>query len=89
MDEVIFEEFKGTGNMELVLDRKIADRRIFPAIDINRAGPARRSCSSTEARLNKIWVLRKFLSDQTPIEAMEFLIDKMGKTKDQQAVPGG
>jgi transcription termination factor Rho len=82
MDEVIFEEFKGTGNMELVLDRKIADRRIYPAIDMFKSGTRKEDLLIEPKDLNKIWVLRKYLADYSPIEAMEFLIDKLGKTKD-------
>ncbi|MFO7652815.1 MAG: transcription termination factor Rho [Candidatus Krumholzibacteriia bacterium] len=82
MDEVIFEEFKGTGNMELVLDRKIADRRIYPAIDIFKSGTRKEDLLLDKKDLSKIWILRKYLSDYSPIEAMEFLIDKLGKTKD-------
>lgn len=81
MDEVIFEEFKGTGNMELVLDRRISDRRIFPAIDINRSGTRKEELLIPEDVLPKIWVLRKFLAEMNPVEAMEFLIDRMKKTK--------
>jgi transcription termination factor Rho len=81
MDEVIFEEFKGTGNMELVLDRRLADRRIFPAIDINRSGTRREEILLPEDILNKVWVLRKFLAEMNPIEAMEFLMDRIKKTK--------
>jgi len=81
MDEVIFEEFKGTGNMELVLERKIADRRIFPAIDINRSGTRKEELLLEEEILNKVWILRKFLNEQTPVEAIEFLITQMSKTK--------
>ncbi|HEX9898291.1 MAG TPA: transcription termination factor Rho, partial [Candidatus Methylomirabilis sp.] len=81
MDEVIFEEFKGTGNMELILDRKIADRRIFPAIDINRSGTRKEELLLDDEILNKVWILRKFLNDQTPVEAIEFLITQMSKTK--------
>jgi transcription termination factor Rho len=81
MDDVIFEEFKGTGNMEIILDRKIADRRIFPAIDINRSGTRREELLMDALTLNKIWILRKFLNDQSPQEAIEFLINQMGKTK--------
>ncbi len=84
MDEVIFEEFKGTGNMELVLDRKIADRRIYPAIDIFKSGTRKEDLLLDPKDLNKIWVLRKYLSDYSPIEAMEFLLDKLGKTKDNK-----
>ena len=81
MDDVIFEEFKGTGNMEIILDRKIADRRIFPSIDINRSGTRREELLMDALTLNKIWILRKFLNDQSPQEAIEFLINQMGKTK--------
>jgi transcription termination factor Rho len=81
MDEVIFEEFKGTGNMELVLDRRLADRRIFPAIDINRSGTRREELLLSEAELNRIWILRKFLNEMNAIEAMEFLVQKMSATK--------
>jgi transcription termination factor Rho len=81
MDEVIFEEFKGTGNMELVLDRRLADRRIFPAIDINRSGTRREELLLSEAELNRIWILRKFLNEMNAVEAMEFLVGKMGTTK--------
>ena len=85
MDEVIFEEFKGTGNMELVLDRKIADRRVFPAIDINRSGTRKEELLLDQAVLNKVWILRKFLNEQTPIEAIEFLVNQMSKTKNNKA----
>ena len=81
MDEVIFEEFKGTGNMELVLDRKLSDRRIFPAIDINRSGTRREELLMTPDELSRIWLLRKVLSELQPIEAMQFLIDRMKGTK--------
>ena len=81
MDEVIFEEFKGTGNMELVLDRRISDKRIFPAIDLNRSGTRREELLIPEADLRKTWILRKFLSEMNPVEAMEFLIEKMSRTK--------
>lgn len=81
MDEVIFEEFKGTGNMELVLDRKLSDRRIFPAIDINRSGTRREELLMTPDELSRIWLLRKVLSELQPVEAMQFLIDRMKGTK--------
>ena len=81
MDEVIFEEFKGTGNMELVLDRKIAEKRIYPAVDIFKSGTRKEDLLLDRKDLNKIWVLRKYLSDYSPVEAMEFLIDKLSKTK--------
>jgi transcription termination factor Rho len=84
MDEVIFEEFKGTGNMELVLERKIADRRIFPAIDINRSGTRKEELLLEPDILNKVWILRKFLNEQSPVEAIEFLVAQMSKTKDNK-----
>ncbi len=77
MDEVIFEEFKGTGNMELVLDRKIADRRIYPAIDVNRSGTRREEMLMDREELQRIWIVRKVLSEMSSVEAMEFLIDRM------------
>lgn len=80
MDEVIFEEFKGTGNMELVLDRRLSDRRIFPAMDINRSSTRKEELLQDEETLNKIWILRKFLAEMSPIEAMEFLQDRIKKT---------
>jgi transcription termination factor Rho len=88
MDEVIFEEFKGTGNMELVLDRKIADRRVYPAVDIFKSGTRKEDLLLDPKDLAKIWVLRKYLSDYNPTEAMEFLIDKLSKTKDNQQFLG-
>ncbi|MFN3306258.1 MAG: transcription termination factor Rho [Candidatus Kapaibacteriota bacterium] len=81
MDEVIFEEFKGTGNMELVLDRKIADRRIFPAIDVNRSGTRKEELLLSQEELNRVWILRKVLSEMQPVEAMEFLLSRMKGTK--------
>lgn len=81
MDEVIFEEFKGTGNMELILDRKIADRRVYPAIDLMRSGTRKEELLLTEEELNRMWILRKFLATMTPIEMMEFLIEKISGTK--------
>jgi transcription termination factor Rho len=84
MDEVIFEEFKGTGNMELVLDRRLANRRIFPAIDLNRSSTRKEELLLDEDTLNKVWILRKFLSDMNPVEAMEFLVDRMAKTKNNE-----
>jgi len=82
MDEVIFEEFKGTGNMELVLDRKIAEKRVYPAVGIFKYGTRKEDLLIDPKDLNKIWILRKYLGDYSPQEAMEFLIDKLGKTKD-------
>jgi transcription termination factor Rho len=81
MDEVIFEEFKGTGNMEIYLDRKLSDRRIFPAIDINRSGTRKEELLLDKKDLNRIWVLRKVLQPLSPIDAMEFLLEKMSETK--------
>jgi transcription termination factor Rho len=81
MDEVIFEEFKGTGNMELVLDRHIADKRIFPAIDLNRSGTRREDLLLDETELNRVYLLRNFLGDMPPAEALEFLLNRMKKTK--------
>ena len=84
MDEVIFEEFKGTGNMELVLDRRLANRRIFPAIDLNRSSTRKEELLLDEDTLNKVWILRKFLADMNPVEGMEFLVDRMAKTKNNE-----
>jgi len=81
MDEVIFEEFKGTGNMEIVLDRKLADRRIFPAMDITKSGTRKEDLLLPADELNKVWILRKLLSSMNPVDAMEFLQDKMKGTK--------
>ncbi len=81
MDEVIFEEFKGTGNMELVLDRQLADRRIFPAINVIKSGTRREELLIPEAKLQRIWILRKLLADMEPVEAMQFLLDKMRGTR--------
>lgn len=84
MDEVIFEEFKGTGNMELVLDRKLAERRIFPAIDVNRSGTRKEELLIDGGDLNRIWILRKVLSEYSSIEAMEFLLDRLRGTKNNR-----
>jgi transcription termination factor Rho len=81
MDELIFEEFKGTGNMELVLDRRLSDRRIFPAIDINRSGTRKEELLFTPEEIKRIWMLRKVLNEMDPVEAMEMLIQKMKKTR--------
>ncbi len=81
MDEVIFEEFKGTGNMEMVLDRRLSDRRIFPAMDINRSSTRKEELLLDSETLNKIWILRKFLAEMNPTEAMEFLVDRLRKSK--------
>jgi len=84
MDEVIFEEFKGTGNMELVLDRRLTDRRIFPSIDILKSGTRKEELLLSQETINRMWILRKFLSEQTPVGAMEFLLEKMRQTKTNQ-----
>lgn len=81
MDEVIFEEFKGTGNMELVLNRYLADRRVYPAIDVNRSGTRREEKLMTSEELNRVWILRKVLSEMQSIDAMQFLLDKMKGTR--------
>ena len=81
MDEVIFEEFKGTGNMEVHLDRKLADRRVFPAIDIQKSGTRKEELLLQKEDLNRVYVLRKVLTPLSPVEAMELLLSKMGKTK--------
>jgi len=84
MDEVIFEEFKGTGNMELHLDRKLADRRIYPSIDINRSGTRKEELLLDTETINRVWILRKLLAPLNPIDSMEFLLDKMRGTKTNQ-----
>ncbi len=81
MDEVIFEEFKGTGNMELILDRKMADKRIFPAIDIKRSGTRKEDLLLKDDVLNRVWILRKLLSAMNPADGMEFLLDKLRAQK--------
>ena len=85
MDEVIFEEFKGTGNMELHLDRRIADRRVFPAFDLIRSGTRKEELLIPKTNLNKIWILRRLLQEMNPVEAMEFIVDKIRKTETNQA----
>jgi transcription termination factor Rho len=84
MDEVIFEEFKGTGNMELVLDRRLSDRRTFPSIDLNKSGTRKEELLLSELELNRVWILRKFLSELTSVEAMEFLLERMRGTKSNE-----
>jgi transcription termination factor Rho len=81
MDDVIFEEFKGTGNMEIGLDRKLVDKRVFPAIDINRSGTRKEELLVPKDELNRIWILRKVLNPLSTVEAMELLLDKMAKNK--------
>ncbi len=85
MDEVIFEEFKGTGNSEMHLDRKLSERRIFPALDVNKAGTRREELLLEEEELQKLWVLRKFLSSMSSSEVIELLVDKMKATKNNKA----
>ena len=84
MDEVIFEEFKGTGNMEVNLDRKLSDRRIFPALDINRSGTRKEELLIEQEDLNRIWILRKVLAPLAPVDSMEFLINKIIGTKNNK-----
>ena len=81
MDDIIFEEFKGTGNMEIHLDRKLTDKRVFPSIDVQKSGTRKEELLIPKEDLNRIWVLRKVLNPLSPVEAMELLIDKMSKTK--------
>jgi transcription termination factor Rho len=81
MDDVIFEEFKGTGNMEIHLDRKLVDKRVFPAIDINRSGTRKEELLMPREELNRVWILRKVLNPLSPVESMELLLDKLGKTR--------
>ncbi|MDJ0723412.1 MAG: transcription termination factor Rho [Desulfobacterales bacterium] len=82
MDEVIFEEFKGTGNMELVLDRRLADKRVFPAIDIKKSGTRKEELLMQADVLNRVWILRKLLASLNPVDSMEFLLEKIGGTVD-------
>jgi len=84
MDEVIFEEFKGTGNMELHLDRRIADRRVFPAFDLIRSGTRKEELLIPKANLNRVWILRRLLQEMNPVDAMEFIIGKIKKTETNQ-----
>ena len=84
MDEVIFEEFKGTGNMEIHLDRKLTERRVFPSVDINRSGTRKEELLVDEADLHRIWILRKLLAPLTPVDSMDFLLDKIKGTKDNK-----
>jgi transcription termination factor Rho len=81
MDDVIFEEFKGTGNMEIHLDRKLTDKRVFPSIDMQKSGTRKEELLLAREDLNRVWVLRKVLNPLSAVEAMELLLDKMGKTK--------
>ncbi|UCH45624.1 MAG: transcription termination factor Rho, partial [Nitrospiraceae bacterium] len=84
MDDVIFEEFKGTGNMELHLDRKLIDKRIFPSININSSGTRKEELLVDKSMLQRMWILRKVLHSLSPVESMEFLLDKMKGTKSNQ-----
>jgi len=84
MDEVIFEEFKGTGNMELVLDRRLSDRRIFPSLEINKSGTRKEELLLSKEELSRVWVLRKLLNEMNIIEGMEFLLEKTRETKDNK-----
>ncbi|MDX9820784.1 MAG: transcription termination factor Rho [Syntrophales bacterium] len=84
MDEVIFEEFKGTGNMELHLDRRIADRRVFPAFDLVRSGTRKEEMLIPKQHLNRVWILRRLLQEMNPVDAMEFIIDKIRKSETNQ-----
>ena len=84
MDEVIFEEFKGTGNMEIQLDRRLSDKRMFPAIDINKSGTRKEELLLDVDTLNRVWILRKLLSSLNPIDSLEFMLEKMSGTKDNK-----
>ena len=84
MDEVIFEEFKGTGNSEIILDRKLSDKRVFPAIDILKSGTRKEELLVPEAELNRVWILRKVLSALSPVEAMELLLERLANTKNNK-----
>ncbi len=84
MDEVIFEEFKGTGNMELQLDRKLSNKRIFPAVDVMASSTRRDDLLLTKETLNRMWIMRRFLSDRTSVEAMEFVKERMERTRNNQ-----
>jgi transcription termination factor Rho len=84
MDEVIFEEFKGTGNMEMLLDRKLSERRIFPALNINGSGTRKEELLLSADDLNRIWILRKFLAEMSPVEGIEFVIERLRGTKNNK-----
>jgi transcription termination factor Rho len=81
MDEVIFEEFKGTGNSEIILDRKVSDKRVFPAIDIQKSGTRKEELLVSASELSKMWVLRRILNPMSTVDAIEFLMDKLKNTK--------
>jgi transcription termination factor Rho len=84
MDEVIFEEFKGTGNLEIVLDRRISERRTWPAIDVNRSATRKEELLLPPEELNRVYLLRKFLADMPPVEAIEFLLERLKRTKNNK-----
>ena len=84
MDEVIFEEFKGNGNMEIVLDRKLMEKRIFPCMDINKSGTSKEDLLTPADILQRLWVLRKVLQPKNTVDSIEFLLDKLSKTKTNQ-----
>ena len=84
MDEVIFEEFKGTGNMELQLDRKLSNKRVYPSIDVPASGTRMEELLMTKEELQRIWILRKYMNDMNSIEAMEFLLDRMKGTRNNE-----
>ena len=84
MDEVIFEEFKGTGNSEVLLDRQISDKRIYPAIDLNRSSTRKEELLLNEVELNRMYLLRNFLSDMPPAEAIQFMIERLQRTDTNQ-----
>jgi transcription termination factor Rho len=84
MDDVIFEEFKGTGNCEIHLDRKLVDKRVFPAIDLNKSGTRKEELLMPESELHRVWVLRKVLNPLSTVESMELLLDKLSKAKTNQ-----
>ena len=81
MDEVIFEEFKGTGNMEIALDRKLMEKRVFPCMDLNKSGTRKEDLLTEASVLQRLWILRKVLQPMSPLDSMEFLLDKLSKTK--------
>jgi transcription termination factor Rho len=81
MDEVIFEEFKGTGNMELQLDRNLSNKRIFPAVNINASSTRRDDLLQSQQTIDRMWILRKYLADMNPVEAMDFVKNRLGNTK--------
>jgi len=84
MDDVIFEEFKGTGNMEVCLDRRLVDKRVWPAVDVNASGTRKEELLRTEDELKKVYMLHKVLSDMNPVEAMELLTARMAKSKSNE-----